>query len=75
MGIQSLPCLLILNQFLCHLLQVRPADRPFDTHTSLSYIEGASHYVPPHLREKHLDSNGVEGNVKLTRQLKGLLNK
>jgi hypothetical protein len=71
---QSLPCLLILDQFLYHLLQVRP-DRPFDTHTLLGYIAGASHYIPPHLREKHIDSNGVERNVKLTRQLKGLLNK
>ncbi|KAH9994867.1 hypothetical protein BJV77DRAFT_1059843 [Russula vinacea] len=35
----------------------------------------ASDYVPPHLREKPSDSNGVEGNVKLTRQLKGSLNK
>jgi len=36
---------------------------------------GASHYVPPHLREKPSDSNGVEENVKLIRQLKGSLNK
>ena len=73
-GSQSQPSLLILDRFLCYLLQVR-RDRPFDTHTWLSYIAGASHYVPPHLRERRLDSNGVEGNVKLTRQLKGLLNK
>ncbi len=38
-------------------------------------MTGTSHYVPPHLRETHLDYNEVEGNVKLTRQLKGLLNK
>jgi hypothetical protein len=32
MGSQSLPCHLILDRFLYHLLQVRP-DRPFDTQT------------------------------------------
>ncbi|KAF8501675.1 hypothetical protein F5888DRAFT_1259735 [Russula emetica] len=61
------------------------ADRDGESEPALSFDSlpvpvpsssaGASHYVPPHLREKHLDSNGVEGNVKLTRQLKGLLNK
>jgi hypothetical protein len=71
---QTLPCLLILDRFLYHLLQVLP-DRPFDTDARLSHIAGASHYIPPHLRENRSDSNGVEGNVKLTRQLKGLLNK
>ncbi|KAH9959574.1 armadillo-type protein [Russula dissimulans] len=44
-------------------------------HTILDLVTGASPYVPPHLREKSSDSDGVERNVKVTRQLKGLLNK
>ncbi|KAI9461662.1 hypothetical protein BJY52DRAFT_1357376 [Lactarius psammicola] len=36
---------------------------------------GSSRYVPPHLREELPNSNKSDSNVKLTRQLKGLLNK
>jgi hypothetical protein len=39
----------------------------------LNHIAGSSHYLPPHLREELLNTS--DSNVKLTRQLKGLLNK
>ncbi|KAF8263879.1 MIF4G-domain-containing protein [Lactarius quietus] len=39
----------------------------------LDRIAGSSRYLPPHLREEF--PNTSDGNVKLTRQLKGLLNK
>jgi nucleolar MIF4G domain-containing protein 1 len=58
-----------------HDRELEPALSSDSRPVSAPSSSGASHYVPPHLREKYLDSNGVEGNVKLTRQLKGLLNK
>ena len=39
----------------------------------LIHIAGSSRYLPPHLRDEL--PNTSESNIKLTRQLKGLLNK
>ncbi|KAI0303786.1 armadillo-type protein [Multifurca ochricompacta] len=45
------------------------------TRTHLEHLAEVPRYVPPRLREEDSTFNQAEGNVKLTRQLQGLLNK
>lgn len=59
-------------------LGAEPHSNPWSEHRQLPVkppTAGSSRYLPPHLREEPPNPNKSDSNAKLTRQLKGLLNK
>ncbi|KAH9972824.1 armadillo-type protein [Lactifluus volemus] len=58
-----------------HNAELKPESRLDSRPTRVKPSMGTSRYIPPHLREEPSDPSKTENDAKLTRQLKGFLNK